>query len=294
MRKIAFSLALSIFLAHSPVPAQRLAWSGFEWSVRSGTGGPGPNRWRAENVWLDAENRLHLKISHEIDGWSCAELYTGTRLAYGRYEFWTTGRLDLLDPRVVLGLFHYPTSDVGPDGTNEIDIEFARWGDPEAPNDNYTVWPRDLAAGPLTHSFDFPQTGPDTTHRYSWRPGRIFFQSLAGHVHANSAAASWLTPESFAAQVAAVPMPVHLNLWLLQGLPPLNGQEVELIVAGFRVFHYDVDGNGLLEAADVSLPAAYLAGNEPDLPGRTPSADADFDGVVTAVDLVLEVWGITP
>ena len=41
------------------------------------------------------------------------------------------GRLDQLDDNVTLGLFSYPTGDVGPDGTHEIDLEFARWGDHE-------------------------------------------------------------------------------------------------------------------------------------------------------------------
>ena len=35
----------------------------------------------------------------------------------------------------------YPTPDVGPDGTHEIDIEFAKWGVPDAKIGNYTVWP---------------------------------------------------------------------------------------------------------------------------------------------------------
>ena len=55
-------------------------------------------------------------------------------LGFGRYQFQVIGRIDQLDPNVVLGLFKYPTPDVGPDGTNEIDIEFAQWGRATANN----------------------------------------------------------------------------------------------------------------------------------------------------------------
>ena len=68
------------------------------------------------------------------------EVLTKDRSGFGRYQFWVVGRVDRLDPNVVFGLFNYPTPDIGPDGTNEIDIEFAKWGKPEAPMGNYTVW----------------------------------------------------------------------------------------------------------------------------------------------------------
>jgi hypothetical protein len=44
-------------------------------------------------------------------------------MGFGRYQFWIEGRVDRLDPNVVLGLLNYPTPDVGPDATNEIDID---------------------------------------------------------------------------------------------------------------------------------------------------------------------------
>lgn len=35
-------------------PATTLQFSGYTWEVRSGEGGPGPNHWSAQNVWVDA------------------------------------------------------------------------------------------------------------------------------------------------------------------------------------------------------------------------------------------------
>lgn len=127
-----------------------ISFSGYDWEVRSGTGGPGPNDWSADNVFVDADG-LHLKISNSGSTWSCAEVTLTQRLGFGVYEFQLTGRPDLFDRNVVLGLFNYPPADVGPDGTNEIDIEFAQWGQAGNRNRlNWTVYP--------------PALGPGTTH----------------------------------------------------------------------------------------------------------------------------------
>jgi len=275
--------------------AETLLWAGYDWQVRSGTGGPGPNTWDPANVWVDALGQLHLRIAQTARGWTCAELYTTARLGFGIYQFWVTGRLDQLDPRVVLGLFHYPTEDVGPDGTNEIDIEFARWDNPAWPNGNYTVWPKTAGPPQLTWSFELVQTGTHTTQRYHWRPGRVCFQSLHGHRHDTAGlAAAWPTPDSHLDLVAAQPMPVHLNLWLFQGQPPLDGQEVEIVLVDFRYFAYDLDQDGSVSAADPRLLAGFLAGNAVVMPGGAAGTDANHDGKAGATDLVLEQWGAGP
>ncbi len=99
-----------------------LSFSGYTWAVRSsGRGGPGPNYWEPNNVLVDINGYLHLRLTQRDGKWYCAELHTQERLGFGRYEFWLTGRVDKLDRNVVLGLFNYPTSDVGRDGTHEIE-----------------------------------------------------------------------------------------------------------------------------------------------------------------------------
>ncbi|HAC09518.1 MAG TPA: hypothetical protein DCG14_07675, partial [Phycisphaerales bacterium] len=57
-------------------------------------------------------------------------------LGYGTYRFKTRGRVDLLDPNTVFGLFiwEYPQCFEGSDEwwnpASEFDIEFSRWGQP--------------------------------------------------------------------------------------------------------------------------------------------------------------------
>ena len=136
------SVLAPLMAAYASSSAKTIRFSGYDWKVKFGTHeGPGPNNWSENNVWVDQNGYLHLKLTQQGDRWYCAEVLTQDRLGFGRYQFWVVGRVDRLDPNVVLGLFNYPTPDVGPDGTNEIDIEFAQWGKPEAPIGNYTVWP---------------------------------------------------------------------------------------------------------------------------------------------------------
>lgn len=204
--------------------------------MRAGRGGPGPNAWEENNVWLDARGSLHLRIFERAGKWSCAEVTLKKRLGFGRYQFQVSGRLDKLDPNVVLGLFNYPTADVGPDGTNEIDIEFAGWGNEKNPIGNYTVWPAVLALRQTSKPFPFTLATDDTTHRFDWSPAGVKFQSVRGHMdEGGNELASWsYFPDEPARRISQQPMPVHINLWLFQGMSPKNGHGVEIVIHQFK------------------------------------------------------------
>jgi hypothetical protein len=64
-------------------------------------------------------------FENQSAGWEMVLCRSNNAEAAGSWAvpFQTNGRLDLLDDNVVLGLFNYPTEDVGPDGTHELDIE---------------------------------------------------------------------------------------------------------------------------------------------------------------------------
>jgi hypothetical protein len=236
MKPILLILALEILLtAGLPVQGASILFSGYEWNVRSGRGGPGPNSWEERNVWLDDSGALHLKIRHSEGQWSCAEVTLQKRLGFGRYEFQVAGRIDNFDENVVLGLFNYPPRGMGPDATHEIDIEFARWGNAKNPIGNYTVWPVEKGLKQQSKSFPITLQSDQSTHRFSWTQARILFQSLAGYRSDDGAELSrWeFKPENPTARISQQPMPVHLNLWLFKGRPPNNGQEVEIVLRRF-------------------------------------------------------------
>lgn len=85
----------------------------------------GPNNWNSNNVWIDGNNRLHLKLAYSSakGEWECAELYTDVKFSFGTFQWFVEGAIDKFDRNVVLGFFTYG----GLDGTNEIDIEMAKW-----------------------------------------------------------------------------------------------------------------------------------------------------------------------
>jgi hypothetical protein len=183
-------------------------------------------------VWVDANGYLHLKISKVNNVWYAAEIGTQQSLGFGTYQFWVEGRIDLLDPNVVLGLFGY----AGPDGTNEIDIEFSRWGDPDWPNASYTVWPASSTYPSVVDTFRLSLEGTFTTQRYKWQSTSIFFQTIGGHYDTNTNVIhSWTyAPSSNATQrIPQNSMPARINLWLMNGWAPTNGQEVEIVIRKF-------------------------------------------------------------
>jgi hypothetical protein len=215
--------------------AAQIVFSGHTFQVRSGSGGPGPNAWSAQNVWVDAGGALHLKISQQAGQWSCAEIWTNEALGFGTYQFKIAGRPELFDRNVVLGLFNYPTADIGPDGTNEIDIEFATWGGAQPQMGNWTVWPAVTGFAQATHAFNVANTNGASTHRFDWTSRQVVFESLAGLTNSNKGLyANWTyAPADFAHHVPQHAMPLHMNLWLFQGHAPSDGKEVEIVVSEF-------------------------------------------------------------
>jgi len=210
-----------------------LSFSGYTWVIRSsGRGGPGPNYWQPDNVSVDTNGYLHLRLTQRDGKWYCVELHTQERLGFGRYEFWLTGPVDQLDKNVVLGLFDYPTSDVGPDGTHEIDIEFAQWGNSSAPRGNYTVWPATNGVRRESKTFPFTLQGDSSRHSFTWSSTKIVFESQETHVGDRvHQLATWVfQPVNPAACISQRAMPVHINLWCFRGKPLSDGKEVELIV----------------------------------------------------------------
>lgn len=238
MKATGMSFAIVALLATGTAThARTLEFSGHSWNVRAaGSGGPGPNDWDPDNVWVDDGGALHLKLTKRDGQWYAAEVSTRERLGFGRYEFQITGPLDRLDPHVVFGLFNYPTRDVGPDATHEIDIEFAQWGNAQGPIGNYTVWPTTTASRRQSRSFPFRLKGEESTQSFTWTPTKVTFQSREGPKGEGSQTLqNWsFEPDNPTASIAQKPMPIHINLWCFQGRPPTNGQEVELVVRGFK------------------------------------------------------------
>jgi len=216
--------------------ARSVAFSGRNWRVKGpGWFGPGPNLFSdgTSAVNVDASGRLHLTLQQLGGQWYSSEVALEEPLGYGDYRFTTVGRLDHLDPAVVFGLFLweygrcYDPAFLWWNPFNEVDIEFSRWGDPQAPIAQFVAQPFDWTGNLDRFDVTFG-TDERTTHAFRWLADRVEFRSWRGGPFDESPANlvhSW----SYAGP--HVPRPesprVHLNLWRFAD-PPAAPQEVVL------------------------------------------------------------------
>ena len=198
--------------------------------------GPGPNRFSEaeEDVWVDASGRLHLKIVERDGVWYCTEIVLKDSLGYGTYVFTVETRVDQLDPNIVLGAFLWDAN--APEHHyREIDFEFGRWKDSENQNAQYVIQPWDAPGNRYRFDIEYSEPTEPTTHVMTWASDRIDFQSYFGpfrtHPPAGKMIASWsYTGNDIPPAGGESP---RINFWLVDGLPPTDGEEAEIVVSDF-------------------------------------------------------------
>ena len=205
-----------------------ISFSGYDWWLKASAApvGPSANFFSdsTDNVWLDDQGRLHLRITNRNNVWYCPEVISQQTPGYGTNTWVLDSPVDNLDPNVVLGFFTWSDNEQIP-GYHELDIEFSRWGDASDTNNaQYIVQP--LIPSGVMQRFQIPSGIQPSSHVLQWQPSQIFFQS-AGDTIINQ----W-------SYTGTVPVPgdqnVRMNLWLMGGNPPTNGQEVEVIIRSYQ------------------------------------------------------------
>jgi hypothetical protein len=222
-------------LSQQAVALTTIQFSGYTWYVKNSGGekqGPGPNYWSENSVWVDANGYLHLKISKVKGKWQCASVWSQQSLGYGTYEWQVEGHIDELNKNVVLGLFNYS----GDEGFDEMDIEFAKWGNVNNPNLNYTVWPAQQGFNNFSYTQKFSLSRTRTTHRFIRNKTSVIFKSLRGFTDTDTNLFASSTCNAPPNSVSTLEMPVHMNLWLFQGRAPSDGKSIEIIIHSFRFY----------------------------------------------------------
>ena len=139
--------------------------------------GPGPNYFSNDNVSVDSQGRLHLKVAYVNGAWRCAEVILTESLGYGTYTFRFDSDLSGLPDPIVIGAFTYSDN---PEHTHrEIDLEFSNGGVVGAPqNLQYAIQPY----GDINHRhrFSAPANTVSSTHVITWSPGLASFKSFIG------------------------------------------------------------------------------------------------------------------
>ncbi len=214
-----------------------ISFSGYTWNVKNPTAtqGPGPNYWTSDNVWVDGNGWLHLKITKNpvTNLWECAEVSSATNFGYGTYQWKVDGTLGSFDKNIVFGMFNYS----GNDGHDEMDIEFARWGNDAWPNLNYTIFPATGHPNPAPASYSKSITTPGgtyTTHRFKRTASQVVLKSFYGFQDGNSNMFETKTFSTPATSISTLSMPILMNLWLFEGTAPSDNQPVEVVIHEFK------------------------------------------------------------
>ncbi|MEI7499265.1 MAG: T9SS type A sorting domain-containing protein [Bacteroidota bacterium] len=221
-----------------PHGERTISWSGFDWIVKKSVGssllpiGPGPNIFNDNDsmVWVDDQQRLHMRIAKNGDKWHCSEIICKTSQGYKRYSFEVGSRVDLFNPNIIAGIFTWddcsPLAHPPNDFFREIDIEFSRWGNPNNKYSQYVIQPYNISGN--INRYNMNLTGLDhSVHYFDWTADSIVFKSIWG-----DSTFSWKysNPDY-------IPTPgnenIRVNLHLLNGKPPSDNMNSEFVLNSF-------------------------------------------------------------
>ena len=242
-----------------------MSFAGYDWWVKSpaGLAGPGPNYFsdNTNNVFTDANGWLHLRITHRTNAWQCAEIVSARTFGFGNYRFEVGSVVDNLNQNVTLGLFTWSDDPAFTD--REIDVEGGRWSNPaDTNNAQFVVQPFD-GANHLVRYRVAPGLA-DTTHLFIWETNRIRWQA---QTNAYSAAGTNVFSAYTFANVADIPLSgdenVRLNLWLVNGIPPSDNNEEEVVIKSFNF-------------VPLGTPPPAVLSHAKNVPGANPVFQADF------------------
>jgi hypothetical protein len=231
--------------------AKKIKFAGRMWAVKEFTGfkvGPGPNLFSKENVWVDKNGYLHLKIykDNQTGKIYCAEIYSLDTFLYGTFEI-ELAKIDYnrFPLNAVLGIFTYRGKG------EEIDLEFT-----------YMFWTNNFAnysVQPLPPVYKFtPDLSKNTTHSITWHKERVEFKSTCNsktyqRKFYNSQLPAKANGVKFRHKViSSKPARFHMNLWFHHKSPPpmqyiskkyKNNRDLEEFEIVVKNFKYSSAGN---------------------------------------------------
>lgn len=238
-----------------------LSFSGYTWRIKGpGWYGPGNNYFyhQPSCLWVDENDRLHLTLQDQGSTWTATEVVNQDALGYGDYIMTTVGRLDLLDPQAVMGIFLWEYGTCWDDGYvwwnayNEIDIEYSRWGNPSRDIAQFVAQPYNYAGN--TSRFDATFSEDEVvSHAMRWLHDKIEYRVWRGGPN-EASAANMIHAWTYTGP--HIPRPeqprLHLNLWKLDGTP---AEDQEIIFESF-VFVPEGGATPVVDNDDSGLPAA--------------------------------------
>jgi len=206
-----------------------LFFGGVQWEVKASDTeviGPGPNRFSdsADNVWVDAEGNLHLRITYRDGAWHCAELRAAYPMGHGTYSVTMRTAPGTIDRNAVLGFFTW--SDDPAHNNREQDIEVSQWGRTKGTNLDFCLQPADVPGN--KRSFTLAKNALDTRLALDWQAGRLTTTATSVATGTELARATFTNGVPPAGDER-----IRLNLWLFRGVAPASGKSIEVVLRDF-------------------------------------------------------------
>jgi hypothetical protein len=218
-----------------------IEFSGYHWVVKDSYGkkaGPGNNYFSGskDNVYVDSEGKLHMRITNRDDKWHCPEVRLLESPGLGRYYFYLDPMPQPFDKDVVIGMFLYDREDTN-NFHKEIDIEISQWGKDTSLNTQYVIQPKEEEAYRFHTDLNIP-----TKHLIELGRKKIVFKSFYGSTSGDDMPLEYsnykMKPDY---EYYSNSERVSINVWLYQTSEPFNLKEFEVIISKFEFvpFWYD-------------------------------------------------------
>lgn len=222
---------LTIIPVQETLSRETIDFSGYTWHVKNsvhGLVGPGPNHWSGSgrNLVLDESGDLRLRIDEHKGCWYATEIRLDKTLGYGTYRFTVDFPNAFFDKNVVFGLFNYLNDQ------KEFDIEISHWGQKTSTNASFAVQPAGVDHNLHRFSINLEQR-TKKVFSFTWSRDGLTFR----YENCDTSSCDQSTvKERWQYKKGSVPdgdLKTHINLWLVDGNPPTDGEEVEVVLEDF-------------------------------------------------------------
>ncbi len=211
-----------------------IIFSGYKWLVKESNGrqiGPGDNYFSGskDNVYVDSDGKLHLRITNRDDKWLCPEVKLANSLGRGKYFYYLDPLPQPFDKDVVIGLFLYDREDTS-NFHKEVDIEISQWGKDTTVNSQYVIQPKEEEA------FRFQtDLSVATKHLIEIKKKKITFRSYYGTTDSTDIPLEYSSHSVKPDYDFYSPSErICMNVWLYHTSEPANLKEFEVIVSRFE------------------------------------------------------------
>jgi hypothetical protein len=219
-------------------PKRKIEFAGHTWLVKYGDKlGPGPNNFSdsPDDVRVDPNGCLHMKIVQRNGKWYCTEIASEKAFGYGTYVLTLASRVDTLDRNIILGFFTW--DDFAPQyNFREIDFEFGRWQNLENDVAQFVIQPWEHLGNIYRYDIGYSGHTEMTTHSFTWGPDGIYFASYYGGYSKKPSPDNMIASWYYDGKDNPSPGKENLriNFWLVWGKTPVDGKDAEVVITDFK------------------------------------------------------------